>query len=255
MGKLFSNMKTDDLVEAEDRIGGGRQLFPTDVYPARIKMLFVGKSDSGANYATIIADIDGKEYEETIYFTNAAGEHFYKSKDDGKKNQMPGFVTVNELCLVASGSELMDQEFEERQIEVWSYEDKKKVRQARDVAVDMLDKEVLLAIRQATKPKTKKTDKTDSRGKPIYEDTAEDIGLNEIVKSFHAETGATVGEIRKAQKDDKPIEASFKDLWTEKWKGTIQDQRKGAKPSGGSDGAPKSSGADTKPKTSLFGKS
>jgi len=257
MGKLFAGLGvTKDMEETEDRIGGGRKYFDTDVYEnIDIKLAFTGKSDSGARYVTVIAAIDGEEYEETIYITNAAGENFYMK--DGKKNQMPGFVTINELCLTATGSELEDQETEERQIEVWSFEDKKKVRQARDVLTDLTGAKASLALRKATEPKTKKTDKTDSRGKPVYEDTDEDRTINEIVKSFHPETRATVGEIKKAQKDDKDIEAKFIDEWAEKWKGTTYNKRKGAgggSSKGSGDGAPPKSTGE-KPKSSLFAKS
>jgi hypothetical protein len=257
MGKLFAGLGvTEDMEKTEDRIGGGRHFFDTDVYEnATIKLAFAGKSDSGARYVTLIALIDGQEYEETIYITNSKGENFYTK--DGKKNQMPGFVTINELCLTATGEELEDQDTEERQIEVWSYEDKKKVRQARDVLTGLTGATASLAIRKATQPKTKKTDRTGSDGKAIYEDTDEDVTINEIVKSFHPETRATVGEIRKAAKDGKDPEAKFIDEWAEKWKGSVQNKRKGASSAskgGASDGAPKSSGGD-KPKSSLFAKS
>jgi hypothetical protein len=252
MGKLFSNLTTKGLEEAEDRLGGGRKFFDTDVYEnIDIKLAFAGKSDSGAQYITIIAMIDGEEYEETIYITNSKGENFFER--DGKKQQMPGFVTINELCLTATGSELEDQETEERQIEVWSYEDKKKIRQARDVLTDLTGAKASIALRKATEPKTKKTDRVKD-GKPVYEDTDEDRTINEIVKSFHPETRATVGEIRRATKDDKAVEPKFIEEWAEKHRGTVYNKRKGAGSSKATDGAPKASGAAEKPKSSLFAK-
>lgn len=253
MGKLFAGLSTKGLEEAEDRLGGGRRIFDTDVYEnIDIKLAYTGKSDSGARYVTVIALIDGEEYEETIYITNGKGENFFER--DGKKQQMPGFVTINELCLTATGSELEDQETEERQIEVWSYEEKKKVRQARDVLTDLTGAKASIALRKATQPKTKKTDQVKD-GKPVYEDTDEDVTINEIVKAFHPETRATVSEIRKAQKDDKEIEAKFIDEWAEKYRGTTYNKRKGGGSKGASSGAPKSSGTSDKPKSSLFAKS
>jgi hypothetical protein len=253
MGKLFSGLSSKGLEEAEDRLGGGRHIFDSDVYEnIDIKLAFTGKSDGGARYVTVIAMIDGEEYEETIYITNGKGENFYER--DGKKQQMPGFVTINELCLTATGSELEDQETEERQIEVWSYEEKKKVRQARDVLTDLTGAKATIALRKATEPKTKKTDKVKD-GKAVYEDTDEDRTINEIVKTFHPETRATVSEIKRAQKDDKPIEAKFIDDWAEKYRGSVYNKRKGSGSSkGSSEGAPKSSGDSEKPKSSLFAK-
>lgn len=254
MAKLFSDLKvTKDMEEVEDRLGGGRHIFETDVYEdIDIKLAYTGKSDSGARYVTIIADINSNEYEETIYITNAKGENFYMK--DGKKNQMPGFVTINELCLTATGSELEDQDTEERQIEVWDSTEKKKVRQARDVLTDLTGAKATLALRKATQPKTRKTDQKDDRGRTIYEDTDEDVTINEIVKSFHPATRATVSEIRRAEKDGKDIEAKFIDEWIEKYQGKTTNKRKGGSSSGGGSGsgAPKASGND-KPKSSLFG--
>lgn len=250
MGKLFAGLGvTDDMEKTEDRIGGGRHVFETNLYEdVQIKLAYTGKSDSGARYVSLVAVIDGQDYEETIYITNAKGENFYVK--DGKKNQMPGFVTVNELCLTVTGEELEDQETEERQIEVWSYEDKKKVRQARDVLTGLTGAQASLCIRKATQPKSKKGDD----GK--YHDTDEDVTINEIVKSIHPELRATVGEIRRAAKDDKPVEAKFADEWVEKWKGSVQNKRKGGSSSkGSSDGAPPKSGGSDKPKSSLFAKS
>lgn len=254
MAKLFSDLKvTQDMEEVEDRLGGGRHVFETDVYEELdIKLAYTGKSDSGARYITIVAEIDGNEYEETIYITNSKGENFYVK--DGKKNQMPGFVTINELCLTATGSELEDQDTEERQIEVWDSTEKKKVRQARDVLTDLTGAKATLAIRKVVQPKTKKTDRKDDKGRTVYEDTDEDVTVNEIVKAFHPSTRATVSEIRRAEKDGKDIEAKFIDEWAEKYRGKTTNKRKGNGSSSGSgSGAPKASGGGEKPKSSLFG--
>jgi len=247
MGKLFAGLTTAGMEQAEDRLGGGRHIFDTDVYEnIKIKLAYTGQWDSGARYVYILAEIDGQEFEETITITNKEGQNFYMK--EGKKNQMPGFVTINELCLTATGSELEDQDTEERQIEVWNNEEKKKVRQARDVLTDLTGATASLAIRKTTQPKQKKGD--DQK----YHDTDEDVTINEIVKSFHPETRATVSEIKKAEKDGKDIEAVFIDQWKEKWKGTEYNKRKGSGSSKGTaDGAPPKASGD-KPKTSLFAK-
>lgn len=249
MAKLFTGMTSEGMPEAEDRLGGGLQLFNTGVYDGVCKLAFVGKSDGGASFVRLLIEIDGKEYEETIYFTNKAGENFYKDKDDGKKQQLPGFVTVNEFCLAATGEELSDQDFEERQIEVWDNDEKKKVRQARSVATGLVGVPVLIALRKYTENKSVKS----SDGK--YVDTDDTREGNEIVKSFHPETRATVPEIKKAQKDSKDIEAKFIGEWSAKYGADhVADKRTKR---GGSSGAPKSGSGTTseKPKSSLFSKS
>lgn len=254
MAKLFSKLTTEGTEKVEDRIGGGRQLFDTDVYEdIKLKLVYTGKWDSGAEYVVVIADIDGKEFEETITITNAKGENFYMK--DGKKNQMPGFVTINELCLTVTGEELEDQDWEERQIEVWSSEDKKKVRQARFVATALTGAQASLAIRKLANWKQQKTDKKDDRGRTVYEDTDQVIESNDIAKSFHVETRCTVSEIQKAQKDEKEPVAEFIDKWKDQWAGKLIDQRKGTPKKGsGNAGAPKASSSGEAPKTSLFKK-
>lgn len=249
MGKLFAGLSvTKDMEKTEDRIGGGRHIFETDVYEnVDVKLAFTGLWDGGARYVTVIFDIDGQEYEETITVTNSEGQNFYMR--DGKKNQMPGFVTINELCLTATGQELEDQDTEERQIEVWSSEEKKKVRQARDVMTDLTGAKASIALRKVSQPKQKKGD--DNK----YHDTDEDVIVNELTKSFHPETRATVSEIRKAEEKEQDIEAKFIDEWKEKWQGSIYNKRKGGGSSKGSgNGAPPKSSGE-KPKSSLFAKS
>lgn len=118
---------------------------------------------------------------------------------------------------------------------------------------DLTGAKATIALRKASEPKTKKTDKVKD-GKPVYEDTDEDRIVNEIVKTFHPETRATVSEIKRSQKDDKPIEAKFIDEWSEKYRGTTYNKRKGGGSKASTDGAPKSGGDAEKPKSSLFSK-
>jgi hypothetical protein len=244
MGKLFSGLSTDGMEKLEDRLGGGRHIFTTDVYEnVTVKLAYAGQYDSKAQYVTIIFDIEGQELEISETITNKQGENFYVK--DGKKNQLPGFATVNDIILTVTGSELSDQDTEERQIEVWSSEEKKKVRQARDVLVDMIGKTASIAVRRILKNKQKKNDST---GK--YEDIADEITVNDVAKSFHPESRRTVAEIKAGK-----TEAMFIGDWKEKWGGKEIDQRsikEGKTGTSGSGAPPKSSGAEAKPKTSLF---
>lgn len=243
MGKLFGNLTTEGTEKVEDRLGGGRHVFSTDVYEnVTSKMAYMGKFPSGAMYITWIFDINGQELEITETITNKKGQNTYEK--DGKKNQLPGFVTVNDLCLTITGQELSDQDTEERQIEIWSYEDKKKVRQARDVLVDVIGKPASLAVRKILKNKQKKVEGSDK-----YEDIADEITVNDVYKSFHVESRRTVAEIKNGKED-----AEFIDAWKDKWGGKDIDQRsiKDGKGGGSASGAPKASAGGDKPKTSLF---
>ena len=59
---LFSKLKTDNLENAEDRIGGGFKPLPTNIYNSKIKLAYAGASASGAMSVTLICDIDEREY-------------------------------------------------------------------------------------------------------------------------------------------------------------------------------------------------
>ena len=70
---MFGNMTTDGLEQSQDRLGGFT-LQESDIYLATIKAFYAGKADSGAMNITVIADLNGKEYRETIYITNKKGD-------------------------------------------------------------------------------------------------------------------------------------------------------------------------------------
>lgn len=186
MGKLFSGLTTEGTEKIEDRLGGGRHIFSTDVYEnVTVKLAYAAKYDSGAQYVTMIFDIDGQELEISETITNSEGQNFYTK--DGKKNQLPGFATINDICLTVTGEELSDQDTEERQIEVWSFEEKKKVRQARDVLTALVGATASIAVRKVIKNKQQKTDEK-KNGKTVYVDTAEEVTINDVYKSFHPES-------------------------------------------------------------------
>ena len=99
MGKLFSNLKTDGVEKSEDRVGGYSSL-ATGIYNGVIKTAYAGQSDGGARNVTLVIDIKGTEYRETIYITNKAGDNFYADKQDpNKKVLMPGYSTVDDICM------------------------------------------------------------------------------------------------------------------------------------------------------------
>ena len=76
MTKLFSSLTTENLEKNEPMAGGGYTPLDTNVYPATIKIMYAGKSKGGANSITLIADIDGREYRETVWITNKNGQNF-----------------------------------------------------------------------------------------------------------------------------------------------------------------------------------
>ena len=236
MANLFGNLTTDNLEEATDSLGG-RNLFPSGAYIANIKAMFVVNAKSGAKGMTILANIDGKDYTETIYFTNKEGKNFFLSKQDPtKKIPLPGFTVVNDLCLVGSEKPLSEQEFEKKVHNVYDPDLKKEVPQNMETDMDMLNKPVGLCILNEI------VDKTTQQGDK-YVATGETTNRNRIVKVFHPELRVTISEA----KNNKPAE--FIDKWIKKYAGVEVNSAKGALPQ-----ASKSNTSAATPRKSLFSK-
>ena len=153
---LFGNLKSDGLEETQDRLGGFSP-FDTDIYTGKIKMAYAGQSDGGAKNVSLVVDFNGKEYRETIYITNKKGENFFLNKDDKtKKVPLPGFTIIDDICLVTTEKPLSDQAAEEKVIKLYDFEAKKELPKTVPVLVDLLGKEVSLAIvRQLEKKNAK----------------------------------------------------------------------------------------------------
>lgn len=250
MSSLFGELKNDGLEESQDRLGGFSVL-ETDIYTGPIKMAYAGQAASGARSVTLIVEHDGKEYRETIYITNKKGENFFLNKDDkSKKVPLPGFTTIDDICLVTSGKPLAEQEGEDKMVKIWDNDARKELPKSVPVLTGLLGLVVSLAIVKQLENKNVK----DSSGE--YVPTGEERETNFIDKVFHTETRMTVAEARNGAE-----KGTFWDAWLERNKGKVRDKRvikdgvggtpgrPGSKPVGG---PPQANGAAPARK-SLFG--
>ena len=244
---LFSNFNTEGLEASEDRLGGFSPL-STDVYEASIKAAYAGQSSGGAHSVTLIADAGGREYRETIYITNKKGENFFLNKNDKtKKVPLPGFTTINDICLVTVEQPLSEMETEEKVVNVWDNDAKKEVPKSVQMLTGLIGMKVGLGIVEQLVNKNEKVgDK--------YEPTAETRVENLIDKVFHFPSNMTVVEATNGATDP-----AFHEAWVAKNKGVQRDKREikdGAGGAGASGrpaaGAPAAGSAA--PKASLFGK-
>ena len=245
---MFGNLTTDGLQESQDRLGG-ISVFNTDIYIGTIKALYAGKSSGGATSVTLIADLNGKEYTETMYVTNKDGQNWFANKQDPtKKVPLPGFTVVDDICLIATGEPLAAQETEEKVIKVWDAEAKKEVPKSVPMIIAALGKPIALGIQKSLVNKQKKEG---TEYVPIAETREE----NHIDKVYHPEMKLTVAEARAGQDV-----AQFWDAWLLKNKDQVRDKRTIKDGETGNSGAP--SKAPPKPGTpagqperkSLFGK-
>lgn len=241
---IFSNLKSEGLQQSEDRLGGF-QIFESDIYTAEVKMMYAGKSKDGAHNVTVVLDLGGKEYSETIYITSKKGENFYMTPDN-KKAPLPGFTTINEICLITTGKELNVQDTEEKTVKVYDPDVKQQVPKAVQMLTDAIGQKVSVGILKQLENKSVKNDAT---GK--YEATPETRDTNAIDKVFHPEFKVTVPEAREEK------EAAFWDSWLKRNKGQTRDKRTIKDGAGAAaSGAPPKPGAPAAaaPKKSLFGK-
>ena len=245
---MFGNLTTDGLQESQDRLGG-ISVFNTDIYIDTVKALYAGKSSGGATSVTLIADLNGKEYTETLYVTNKDGQNWFANKQDNtKKVPLPGFTVVDDICLIATGEPLAAQETEEKVIKVWDNEAKKEMPKSVPMIIAALGKPIALGIQKTLANKQTKVGTE-------YVPNAETREENYIDKVYHPEMKLTVAEARAGQDV-----AQFWDAWLLKNKDQVRDKRTIKDGEAGNSGAP--SKAPPKPGTpagqsarkSLFGK-
>lgn len=226
MNAMFGNLTTDGLEQAEDRIGGFQPL-ATDIYLGTIKAAYAGQSAKGARNVTLLVDINGREYRETIYVTNAKGENFFLNKQDpSKKVPLPGFTTIDDLCLVTTDAPLAAQPTEDKMVNIYDPDLKKEAPKSVPMLVDLLGKQAYFAIvRQLENKNEKQPDGS-------YAPTADTREINLIDKVFHGELKFTVVEARNGA--EAPV---FFDSWTERNAGQVRDKRS-IKEDGGVSGRP-----------------
>ena len=260
---LFGNLSTDGLEKQEDRVGGGNGwLRDTDIYTFTIKAAFAGKSSSSnAQSVTFIGvDADGKEYRETFWITNGKGENFFMAKDKdgketGKRNPLPGFSIVNDICMIATDKPLNQQTDEEKVFKVYDADAKGEVPKAVPMLVELLGKEVSLAIYRVKENKQAKG----SDGK--YTAIADEREVNITEKALFPTFKCTVREAEVALENNGKVEGDtivtasgenvgvFWPTWLEAHQGKVRDKRsikdgeggQSGRP-GGSRGAPPASG-------------
>lgn len=199
-------MTNDGLEKTGDSLGGSYGPVDTGILSGVITMAYAIQSDKGAHAMVLEFDLSGKNYSETIYFTNRAGENFFIDKQSKKKVPQPGYTTVNDICLLASETPLSEQEFQEKAVNVWDKEEKKKVPKAMMVAVDLLQKPISLAIIRCLEDKNEW-----DAAKEEWVPTAESRDTNYIAKAFHTESKLTVTEAEAGKE-----EGVFWDAWLER---------------------------------------
>lgn len=238
---LLADLTTDDsIVESKDSVGGGYAPKPSGIYDAVIKAAYITIAVSGAKAVNLIADINGTEYRETIYITNKKGQNFYLNQE-GVKNYLPSFTTVNDLALLITGQPLAKLDTEKKVLKIWNKDQNKEVPTDVPCITALHGKPVKLGILEEITFKQVK----DANGN--YVDTPETRTSNSISKVFHASTSKTVNEYKA-----KVETAEFIDKWKVKWEGKPNDKTAGKTPKGSASAPRTPTTAAPKAASSLF---
>lgn len=251
MSGLFGNLSNNGLEETRDSIGGFSPL-NSGIYTGKVKLAYAGQSAGGARNITLVVALPDREYRETIYITNKAGENwFLNPSDKTKKVPLPGFTIMDDICLVTSGKPLAEQETEKKVVNIYDYEAKKELPKSVDVLTEIIGLEVSLGILKSLENKSEKQGNE-------YVATAETRETNNIDKVFHTETKMTVVEAR-----NELTEPAFWAAWEGRNKDQVRDRRtvkdgqagaSGKPQAAPKSGPPQQAASATAPRTSLFGK-
>lgn len=242
---IFASMNNEGLEQATDNLGGSFTK-ESGIYEAVIKMAYAGASKDNARFIQFIFELGGKEYKETIYFTNRAGQNSFEK--NGKKFPLPGFSTIDDICKVATGQPFSAQDTEDKLVKVYDYSARAEVPTLVPVLVDLIGKPVVLAILKITENKKADSGQVDAAGKKIYIATADTRDVNTIDKVFN-EDGFTIIEL--AEKAPSPV---FQGAWSTRNSGKTRDKTTPVA-AGGKPGAPgRPAPAAGTPRPNLFGK-
>lgn len=239
---LLNNLKEDQSVEQERDFIGGSRLVDSDLYDCEIEIAYLGVADSGANSVTLhLKTPEGTVIRETQWVTSGRekGCKTYYENKDGKKQNLPGFSLINNLCLLTVGKPLAELDTAEKIIKVWDKDAKKEMPKSVQAITALSGQHVYAGIIKQTVDKTKKA------ADGTYQPTGETRDENVVDKFFRLKDGLTVTEIKNGG-----TEAAFMNTWRDKWKGQTRNKASGASASGGVAGAPAAAAPQTK---SLFG--
>lgn len=230
---MFKSLNTaTDIAAEKDTLGGGGSV-PSGLYDLTIKVAYVAFAKSEAMSVNLICQTSaGKELRFTEWVTSGKDKgckNYYEDKN-GDKQFLPGWVTINGVCLLGAGVPLTEIEPEKKKIMLWSYDAKAEVPTEVDVLTELSGKSITLGVQEVRENKTAMNEALGKRV-PLNEERK----LNQINKVFRTRDHLTVVEITAGSE-----EAIFYSQWDKKNTGVMVDKFKevAAGPAGAKPGAP-----------------
>lgn len=238
---IFKKLATDTSIELDkDTLGSGSKFGPWEsgVYETVIDLAYVDESKGGAISVNLTFKTqEGKELRQTIYITSnkEKGQLNYYVTPEGVKKYLPGFTTINDLCLLTVGEELSDLETETKVLSLYDHAARKEVPTKKEVITELMGKDITLGVVKVIEDK--------------FNAPGETRTVNEISKVFRSTDQMTSNEIRAEE-----TEATFCKEWAEKNTGITRNKAKNTQDKSSKD-SPMASAQSDKPKAkSLFSK-
>jgi hypothetical protein len=204
----------------KDVVGGGFRSLTSGIYGFDVLLAYCGKSKGGAKFVQLeLKEVEsGNKHRFTIYVSNKEGSIKYKDKKTGELQYLPGFLTVDSLCLLTVGKPLvqLQAQIEKKTINLYNFELKREVPTEVDMLMPLIGQRIKAGILETIENKSAKNP---SSG--VYEPTNEKRTINEIDKFFRDRDDKTVGEIV-----GKKEKAEFIETWKTKWDGKPNDKYK-----------------------------
>lgn len=237
----LSAFKKDAAIATETDSVGGSGPVESGLYNATVSMAYLGESKGGAKNLTLHLSLEGgRELRQTIYFTSGTakgGKHTYER--DGVTHFLPGFNTVDSLCLLTVGSEFGDMDAEDKIVPIYNFDEKKEINTQVPVLTGLLGQPIIAAVLKQV------VDKNVQNDQGFYVPSGDTREENEIDKLFRARDKMTTAELLAGS-----TEASFYNVWDAKNTGNTRMKAKGASAANAANGATPAAAA--KPQKSIF---
>lgn len=224
---MFNNLKTNQaaMEEKSDRIGGGYQPLPSNIYQAEIAYAYGTTSKNGAMGLVVKFNIlqDGKDpysFTTTFWLSDKKGNTFYLDKD-GNPHNLAGFNQANHLCALVAGKSVLEIPMETRVLQLYNFDAKKEVPTEVNAAVALFGQTVALAIKHIRENKREKSPSTGE-----YEPVNEERFTNDIDKIFGI---SDAGEAYTFDEAANEIPFEFAEKWLARWKDKTDDKFKEVK--------------------------
>ena len=216
---ILDNMEVGtDVEENNDKIGSKFSTVETGLYMLELTQAYLHESKGEA--AALVLEgktADDTILRQTIYMTSgkAKGKKNYYIDKQGKKWNLPGYIMVENICLLTTGKKITDMVIEEKIVDIYDPAVGTQVPTKVDTFVELLGKNVLVGIHKQVESKNIMNPSTNK-----YVPTTETRTVNEFAKIFRAGDKMTVLEV-KAKAPEAKVYLTWHDTYSGKTRNRI----------------------------------